>query len=215
MPNLDPLEPAQNVTAWSERFEHGVSDTGAVAMASAMENPSGGSGGAGAHGGVGAMFPSGVVPGATPLSARSTSAALQARLQRRPLAVGAPAADAGPAAAAAAATEAAAKLSGLNSLIGAMGGNGHAGLSGAVLGAGEQPFDVERSADVAGAVPGEADAEADVVLDQLVSGLLATPCIRRRLDQLYGRAAPSQRSWQTPSSQTPSQMPSPDRREVR
>lgn len=118
-------------------------------------------------------------------------------------------------AAAAAATEAAAKLSGLNSLIGAMGGNGHAGLSGAVLGAGEQPFDVERSADVAGAVPGEADAEADVVLDQLVSGLLATPCIRRRLDQLYGRAAPSQRSWQTPSSQTPSQMPSPDRREVR
>jgi hypothetical protein len=126
--------------------------------------------------------------------------------------VGAPAADAGPAAAAAAAaTEAAAKLSGLNSLIGAMGGNGHAGLSGA----GEQLFDVERSADVSGAVPGEADAEADVVLDQLVSGLLATPCIRRRLDQLYGRAAPSQRSWQTPSSQTPSQMPSPDRREVR
>ena len=125
----------------------------------------------------------------------------------------APAADAGPAAAAAAATEAAAKLSGLNSLIGAMGGNGHAGLSGAV--SGEQPFDFERRADVEGAVPGEADAEADVVLDQLVSGLLATPCIRRRLDQLYGRAAPSQRSWQTPSSQTPSQMPSPDRREVR
>ncbi|KOO52815.1 kinesin-like protein kif3a [Chrysochromulina tobinii] len=179
---------AQMRALQTERFEHGVSDTGAVAMASAMASASGGSGGAGAHGGVGAMFPS----GATPLSARSTSAALQARLQRRPLA-----------------------LSGLNSLIGAMGGNGHAGLSGAVSGAGEQPFDVERSADVAGAVPGEADAEADVVLDQLVSGLLATPCIRRRLDQLYGRAAPSQRSWQTPSSQTPSQMPSPDRREVR
>jgi hypothetical protein len=198
------------MAAWSQRFEHGVSDTGAAAMASAMASASGGSGGACAHGGAGAMFPSGVVPGATPLSARTTSAALQARLQRLPLPVGAPAADAGPAAAAAAATEAAAKLSGLNSLIGAMGGNGHAGLSGA----GEQPFDVERSADVAGAVPGEADAEADVVLDQLVSGLLATPCIRRRLDQLYGRAAPSQRSWQTPS-QTPSQMPSPDRREVR
>ena len=199
MPNLDPLEPP----TWSQRFEHGVSDTGAAAMASA-------SGGSGCEG---AMFPSGVVPGSTPLSARSTSAALQARLQRRPLAVGAPAADAGPAAAAAAATEAAAQLSGLNSLIGAMGGNGHAGLSGAV--SGEQPFDFERRADVEGAVPGEADAEADVVLDQLVSGLLATPCIRRRLDQLYGRAAPSQRSWQTPSSQTPSQMPSPDRREVR
>ena len=29
----------------------------------------------------------------------------------------------------------------------------------------------------------------DVVLDQLVSGLLATPCIRRRLDRLYGKAA--------------------------
>jgi hypothetical protein len=30
--------------------------------------------------------------------------------------------------------------------------------------------------------------EGDLVLDQLVSGLLATPCIRRRLDQLYGSA---------------------------
>jgi len=30
--------------------------------------------------------------------------------------------------------------------------------------------------------------EGDVVLDQFVTGLLATPCIRRRLDKLYGKA---------------------------
>ena len=34
---------------------------------------------------------------------------------------------------------------------------------------------------------GEEGGDGDVVLDQLVSGLLATPCIRRRLDRLYGK----------------------------
>ena len=34
-------------------------------------------------------------------------------------------------------------------------------------------------------VPEEDAPEGDFVLDQLVSGLLATPCIRRRLDQHY------------------------------
>ena len=32
---------------------------------------------------------------------------------------------------------------------------------------------------------GDGAPEGDFVLDQLVSGLLATPCIRRRLDQRY------------------------------
>ena len=32
---------------------------------------------------------------------------------------------------------------------------------------------------------GDGAPEGDFVLDQLVSGLLATPCIRRRLDQHY------------------------------
>ncbi|KAL1528163.1 hypothetical protein AB1Y20_009524 [Prymnesium parvum] len=36
--------------------------------------------------------------------------------------------------------------------------------------------------------PSLSDDGGDLVLDQLVSGLLATPCIRRRLDQLYGKA---------------------------
>ena len=49
-----------------------------------------------------------------------------------------------------------------------------------------QSYELARSAaDVGG------DA-GDVVLDQLVTGLLATPCIRRRLDQLYGKVT----SWQ-------------------
>ena len=40
----------------------------------------------------------------------------------------------------------------------------------------------------------------DVVLDQLVSGLLATPCIRKRLDRLYGKAAQPHRAISQPSS---------------
>ncbi|KAL3917513.1 MAG: hypothetical protein SGPRY_006375 [Prymnesium sp.] len=32
------------------------------------------------------------------------------------------------------------------------------------------------------------EGDGDLVLDQLVSGLLATPCIRRRLDELYGKS---------------------------
>ena len=35
---------------------------------------------------------------------------------------------------------------------------------------------------------GREGEEGDVVLDQFISGLLATPCIRKRLDRLYGQA---------------------------
>ena len=51
----------------------------------------------------------------------------------------------------------------------------------------------ERAADGSVVVGSAADVDGggDLVLDQLVSGLLATPCIRRRLDQLYGKAPAS------------------------
>ena len=47
---------------------------------------------------------------------------------------------------------------------------------------------IGASADWLAAADGGDGAEGTVVLDQFVSGLLATPCIRKRLDRLYGKA---------------------------
>ena len=75
---------------------------------------------------------------------------------------------------------------------------GRAKLAGAQVTA-RSEADAESSVggDVAAelAATSELQGTGDLVLDQLVSGLLATPCIRKRLDQLYGRA-PSRSSSQ-------------------
>ena len=186
-PTMTAAAPAGSVweqVVWSETLERAAIDAARASAASLGGVPS-----QPPHAGALSVGP-------TPLPARGSSAALQARM-RAGLPSGANGAEAAEAAAAALADDLAhpspselplpsqlkhvpsashlgaaaemradAHLSGLNSLIGA-------------------------AAEGAPSLVGS-EGEGDVVLDQLVSGLLATPCIRRRLDQLYGRAPPSQ-----------------------
>ena len=51
--------------------------------------------------------------------------------------------------------------------------------------------------------------QGDLVLDQLVTGLLATPCIRRRLDQLYGKVCSNPHSNRNSKPRPNPPKPSP------